>query len=266
MRATPRERATRSLRMHAPELAGVAVRTLGHGLDHVVFVAGDLVLRVADAQSVRREARLLEIVAPRVSLPVPTPRFADADEGVLAYPLLAGRPLLGRSPSRGTAHRLGRFLRDLHTTDAAAVVDVVPTEDADPRAWLDDLDGPDDLLGVVHATVPRPSHRLVLAHADLGAEHLLDLDGSLTGIIDWSDAAITDPALDFSRLHRDFGPAFLDEALDAYGGLDDAALQRIEFFARCAALEDLAYGQSSGRAEYAQAAKRSFSWLFPRSA
>ena len=99
--------------------------------------------------------------------------------------------------------------------------------------------------------------------SDLGAEHILELDGALTGIIDWSDAAVTDPALDFARLYRDFGPAFLAQVLEAYGPLPEA-MPRIEFFARCAALEDLAFGEATGRHEYAAGARRSFSWLFPQ--
>ncbi|WP_214366367.1 phosphotransferase [Pseudonocardia sp. H11422] len=258
------ERAARALRRHAPEWAGARIRELGRGLDHVVLVAGDLVLRVADRPGVVREARLLEIVAPRVPLPVPRPRFADAAAGVLAYRLLPGRPLLGRAAAPGTAARLGRFLRALHAVDVAAVAGLVPVDDADPGEWLADLDGPPELLRVVHASVPKPSGRRVLAHADLGAEHLLDDGGGVTGVIDWSDAAVTDPALDFARLYRDFGPGFLAEALRVYGGLDDDALPRITFFARCAALEDLAYGQASGRTGYAEAALRSITWLFPR--
>jgi hypothetical protein len=104
-------------------------------------------------------------------------------------------------------------------------------------------------------------HRVV-AHADLGAEHILELDGTLTGIIDWSDAAITDPALDFARLYRDFGPGFLEDLLQVYGPLP-GAMPRIEFFARCAALEDLAYGHATGRGEYVANAERSLDWLFP---
>jgi hypothetical protein len=41
-------------------------------------------------------------------------------------------------------------------------------------------------------------------------------------------------------------------------------MARIEFFARCAALEDLAYGQDSGRSEYTHAAEHSIAWLFRR--
>jgi len=53
--------------------------------------------------------------------------------------------------------------------------------------------------GQVEAPSPPPLQRTT--HDDLGIEHLiLDLDTRrLTGIIDWEDAAITDPA---PNLHR----------------------------------------------------------------
>ena len=72
---------------------------------------------------------------------------------------------------------------------------------------------------------------------------------------------MTDPAVDFGHICRDFGPVFLDQAMRAYGGLDDAH-PRIEY-ARCAGLEDFAYGRRPRREEYAAAAERSFTWLFP---
>jgi aminoglycoside phosphotransferase (APT) family kinase protein len=264
MAGTTRERATSALRAHAPELLDAEVAELGHGLDNTAYVAGDLVLRVADGGAVGREARLLHALAPHVPIPIPTPRFADEDAGVLGYERIPGRPLLGREPPPGTARRLGRFLRDLHSVDPATVEDLIPTEDADSSGWLEDLEGPRDLVRVVHATRPQPARERVVAHADLGAEHILELDGRLTGIIDWSDAAITDPALDFARLYRDFGPGFRADLVRAYGPLPPPAMPRIEFFARCAALEDLAFGRETGRHEYALNAERSFGWLFPQ--
>jgi aminoglycoside phosphotransferase (APT) family kinase protein len=262
MAGTALERARRAVRAHAPELLDVEIVELGRGLDNTTFAAGDLVLRVAEGRNVGREARLLEAVAAEVSIPIPTPLFADDDAGVLAHERVPGEPLLGRSPAPGAAARLGRFLRELHGIDPELVTDLIPAEDADPDAWLAELEGPRELLRVLHATRPRPSPQRVVAHADLGAEHVLELDGELTGIIDWSDAAITDPALDFARLYRDFGPRFLDELLHVYGPLQDA-IPRITYFARCAALEDLAYGRAVGRGEYVTNAERSFEWLFP---
>ena len=261
--ATTRERLTRALLTHAPELAEVEVVELGQGLENTAFVAGNLVLRVAHGPSVEREALLLEALASRVSIQIPKPRFADADAGVLAYERIPGRPLLGRDPPPGTAQRLGRFLRELHGVEIESVRGILATEVADPSQWLEDLDGPHVLVRLVRATRPPPSDRRVVAHADLGAEHILELDGTLTGVIDWSDAAITDPALDFARLLRDFGPSFLEQLLGAYGRLSSQAMSRILFFARCAALEDLAFGENTGRQEYIANAERSFGWLFP---
>ena len=68
MDETARRRATALLGEHAPEFAGVPVRDLGQGLENTAFVAGELVLRVAGAGGVMREARLLELPAPRVWL------------------------------------------------------------------------------------------------------------------------------------------------------------------------------------------------------
>ena len=263
MASTSHELARRAVRAHAPELLGVEIVELGHGLDNAAYAVGDLVLRVGDGRRVGREARLLTAIAAHVPIPIPVPRFADVAAGVLGYERLPGRPLLGRSPPAGTAQRLGRFLRDLHAVDPLTVVELIPTEEADPGVWLADLDGPREALRMLRATCPRPSPHRVVAHADLGAEHILELDGTLAGIIDWSDAASTDPALDLARLYRDFGPGFLENLLQVYGPPLPGAKARIEFFARCAALEDLAYGQATGRSEYVTNAERSLDWLFP---
>ncbi|MGY1822949.1 phosphotransferase [Geodermatophilus sp. SYSU D00079] len=266
--AALRARAVRALAAHAPHAAGVELRDLGGGLDHRAFLAGDLVVRVtasAARADVVREAELLGLVAAHVSVPVPVPCFADPAEGVLGHRLLPGRSLLGRAAPEGAATRLGSVLRQLHHIDRSDVGDRAPVEPADPDEWLEELSGPPRLLRVVRATRPRPARALVLAHADLGAEHVLERDGRLTGVIDWSDAAVTDPALDLARLYRDFGPAFLSEALRAYGHDSPGFRRRITFFARCAALEDLAYGRESGREEYRRAARRSLTWLFPGS-
>ena len=96
-----RARAARAVSEHAPEHSGAALHELGGGLDHGAFVVGDLVVRVvrvAESVGTPREAYLLALVARHVSIPVPAPRFADPEHGVLAYPLLRGRPLLGRNP------------------------------------------------------------------------------------------------------------------------------------------------------------------------
>jgi aminoglycoside phosphotransferase (APT) family kinase protein len=158
---------------------------------------------------------------------------------------------------------LGSWLRRLHAVDTVEVP-ALPHEGDDPADRLDDLTGPAELLAVVRDTVPATGPHRVLVHNDLGAEHLLEGGGALTGVIDWTDAAVSDPAVDFARPLRDFGPAFLARVLAAYGGAPDGGFgDRVRFLARCAALEDLAYGAQPGREAYRGAAAVSLRWLFP---
>ena len=242
--------------------AGLTV--VGGGLDHDVYRTGDLVLRVGDPAAVASEAALLQLLAGELPCRVPVPELVDVVEGVLGHRWLPGEPLLGRPAPPGLAATLGLVLRRLHDVDAARLADLgLPAEGDDLSVFADDLTGPEHLVATVRRTVPEPGPHRVLVHGDLGAEHLLVADGRLSGIVDWSDAAVSDPAVDFARLLRDFGAAFLDEVVEAYGGPpDDGFAERVLFVARCAALEDLAYGVETGRAEYSAAARAGIGRLF----
>jgi aminoglycoside phosphotransferase (APT) family kinase protein len=111
----------------------------------------------------------------------------------------------------------------------------------------------------------------VFSHNDLGIEHVLVEPGSgaITGIIDWSDAAMVDPAYDVGLLYRDLGPLALDallrSGLGAGAGESEGAMrERAVFCARCSLLEDLAYGLDTGRPEYVDKSLAALSWLFER--
>jgi aminoglycoside phosphotransferase (APT) family kinase protein len=103
------------------------------------------------------------------------------------------------------------------------------------------------------APLPEPADRLVFSHNDLGIEHVLVAPGTgtVTGIIDWSDAAVCDPARDLGLILRDLGPAALAAAL-ARCADGDALRERAWFYARCSLLEDLQYGLQTGRTPYAE--------------
>src|SRR5687768_17318786 len=81
MSETPRGRATSALAEHAPEHGIGELRVLARGLRHDPCVVDGLVVRVADAANASGEAWLLALIARRVPLPVPKPRFADARLG-----------------------------------------------------------------------------------------------------------------------------------------------------------------------------------------
>ena len=94
----------------------------------------------------------------------------------------------------------------------------------------------------------------VFSHNDLGIEHVLvDPDtGAVTGIIDWTDAAIVDPAYDFGLIFRDLGIL--------RGGAE--LHERAVFYARCKVFEDLRYGLSTGLTSYTRKCLGSLPWLF----
>jgi aminoglycoside phosphotransferase (APT) family kinase protein len=105
------------------------------------------------------------------------------------------------------------------------------------------------------ADPPGPVAERVLSHCDLGAEHLLAAPGGdrLTGVLDWSDAALADPAVDLGRLCRDLGPRPAVAVADRLG-LGPEVGARAAFYARCALLEDLGHGLTTGDRRYSDAA------------
>jgi aminoglycoside phosphotransferase (APT) family kinase protein len=213
---------------------------------------------------------------------VPAPSRVEPHAGWLAHPLLPGVPLLDAgAPVRArlapaTGAVLGRLMAAVAAVPAPPGVDV---DDAAPSVWLDEAR---ELHGRLEAVVPAahraavraflgedpppaaPRAHLVLCHDDLGAEHVLvDGMGMVTGVIDWSDAAVADPAGDLGRILRDLGPAGLDAALAELDPPEPRATRsRAVFRARCGALEDMAYGRDADRPAHLAAAVGALDRLF----
>src|SRR4051794_19295109 len=249
-----------------------SVVRLGEGLDNVAYeVNGELIARfskepdpVRRAARVVREARLLTAVAGFSPVPVPEPAFTAADEGCLAYFKIHGRPLLEAPAAERYAHgeavaaTIGGMLAAIHAPPPDRLTGLVGVDDLPLGQWLREAAA---LYPTVVDRVPaefRPpieeflasappddDHPLVFSHNDLGIEHILTDPGTpaVTGVIDWGDAAIADPAYDFGLLFRDLGPAAFGAALTGYGGGDAALAVRAVFYARCSFFEDLGYGE-----------------------
>ncbi len=84
----------------------------------------------------------------------------------------------------------------------------------------------------------------VLIHGDIAPQHLLlDDDGALAGVIDFGDAMVADPALDFAGLLNEFRWPFVEQVLAHYGGEVDAQLRRrARFYITVAPLFSVRYG------------------------
>jgi aminoglycoside phosphotransferase (APT) family kinase protein len=266
-----------------------SVVLLGEGVDNVTYeVNGELIVRFRKepdparrATAVMAEAHLLWAVADISPVAVPVPLFAVAEEGCLAYFTLPGVPLLEVSAPvdrESIARRLGEFLAALHAAPVERMAELVEVDDPPPADWLQEAV---EAYAGVRPTVPAAHRRSVEAflavpppidgyaaafsHNDLGIEHVLvdAATGAVTGVVDWSDAAIADPASDFGLLLRDLGPDALDAALGGYGSDPAGFRERAAFYARCTVLEDLAYGLDNSRDAYVDKSLAGLEWLFP---
>jgi aminoglycoside phosphotransferase (APT) family kinase protein len=281
---TPVERAR-----HLAERVGAPAEMpspLGRGTTHHAFAVGAYVIRLAHeveavtASRLEREAALLDRLQTRLPVAVPCPVSVAPDLGGMAYRALPGRPLLDvrlRDRTRLVSD-LTALLAVTSDLDAATLGDLVEPDPYSLEVWRDEvvaeiLTHRDALtaqeIGFVHAFARAPAPpvptRAVFCHNDLGAEHLLvdETSGQLLGVLDWSDAALTDPCRDLGRLTRDLGSRAVERII-AGAGLEPASADRnrIGFHARLATLEDLSYGIVTGDARYLDAARRSLGPLF----
>lgn len=232
------------------------VREIEEGWDSLVLeVDGEWIVRVPRRDEVRewirREARLLPELA--AVLPVPVPRFEvveDRDDVFfVAYRKLPGKPV--DDPPASLARELGRFLVELHSFRARLklprhqdpverfVGDVLPLLDQDERRRAEAMF--EQRLSTSETAV---------LHADLGPAHILHEGVRVTGVIDWSDACLGDPALDFAWLLNGTNEAFAAALFDAYPRESDPGLrERALFYHRLGPWHEVLHGIEHDRAE-----------------
>jgi aminoglycoside 2''-phosphotransferase len=237
-------------------LAGVSLpgararlRPAGAGDFCLAFRHGARIVRAARhaeaAAALHREASVMPRLAAALPLPVPVPRFANPRAGcafavhtrvpgtVLTRAVWERRPAARRTR---LAAELGAFLSALHAAPTEPAEQyAVPRLDAagyaarlQPSAAGVAARFPHRVTAHLHERLaarltawsarPAGSTPAVLLHGDVAPGHVLfdPRRDRLTGIIDFGDLAIGDPARDFIYVYEDFGPALLAEVLDAY--------------------------------------------------
>ncbi|GAB2547149.1 phosphotransferase [Nocardia heshunensis] len=194
-----------------------------------------------EAQLVR-ETRLLPWLAPRLPLPVPIPTVVSESPLVVRHPLIPGEPIEDYTPDNGGA--IGRFLRALHDTPVAGALELGLPSAEDTRrerGWAvercrrevvpllpDSLTAAADALLEQILTAPVDT----VVHADLGPEHVLAEAGRVSGIIDFGDAQLGDPAIDFAWVLFGTTTEFGEAAARAYGVLTPELRARAESWHR----------------------------------
>ena len=209
---------------------------------------------------VRREVAVMPWLAPQLPLPVPVPRIVSEDPLTVRHEYLPGGPCPGDSAGHGRA--VGEFLRALHDVDPVAAVahglrDARSSYTADQeirdRMAADVLPRLTDHLrakGVAlleRAAVPPANPRVV--HADLGLDHLRVIGDDVTGVIDWGDSCVGDPAIDLAPTTVGAGSAFARAVLDAYGP-DADVLTRARVWHLLGPWHEVLFGLDTGQEEY----------------
>ena len=248
LRTTSRTRRQSSVGDVAPPLVEI-----DDGWDFKVLILDDeWVLRVPRSErSVEElESELALLPALEGALPVEIPHFEHVsfDPHFVVYRLIRGQPLRDED-SAGV--RL--FLDALHgfQTDAVQVrrpewLEIYRRHAEDwrgivmPHLTAGERRRGDAFLETVETLV---GFEPCLVHCDLGPSHLICRDGRLAGVIDWGDAKVGDPAIDYAWLLN--GP-FPD------WDVDDELRRRALIYHRLGPWFEVEYGLRTDQPEWVQ--------------
>jgi aminoglycoside phosphotransferase (APT) family kinase protein len=161
--------------------------------------------RAAVEEALQVEIVLLPALAPVLPVAVPSFEHISRDPLFVGYRLIRGEPLVDED-----AEGVRAFLQALHALDPSGL----PLERFD---WVEryrvqcaeferlvlpllDKDRRPDARRLFDDVETLVDFEPVLVHADLGPAHLRVRAGRLAGVIDWGDARLGDPALDYAWL------------------------------------------------------------------
>lgn len=269
-----------------PDLALDSCAIHSEGWDSVaVAVNGELIFRFPKRRDVEPqyqiERRLLPALAGALPLPIPDVAFfwpgGAANPSIfMGHHLIDGIQLTAEhlTPERtaAIAQQIGQFLSTLHRfpSKQSSKLGLPVGDEADWRQRYQNQ------FEQIHACVlplldevaqARITHdwqaflnnemhfQVALIHQDLAGEHILyaPARGTITGIIDWGDVAIGDPAIDFTGLLAAYGEDFTERVLAQYQcEVDTSFRDRMRFYCGITPLNTVLFGLSTAQEDYVQ--------------
>lgn len=244
-----------------PHLQPVVAVPLGVGWDNVVWrVNGRFAFRFPrrqmGADCLQTELALLPLLAPLLPLPVAAPLWVGQPGAGYRWPFAGYRLLPGRmayvaaltgAQRIALAVPLARFLQTLHTfplAQARALGGLPDTlgrfEMATRVPQLQQLLLELVARGVLPSLEPwwevvtgletAVSNQLALVHGDLNVRNFLLNDaGQVSGVIDWGDLHVGNPAADFALVCSFLPPAGQIIFRQTYGEIDDDTWRLAQF-------------------------------------
>jgi len=202
----------------------------------------------------KKEKQLLAIIKKHVDMDIPDYKFFTDDDSCVGYSAIKGIPMtidiytkkLSKATQKNIQIWLAEFLTQLHKIPIKLFEEIWYNDSGVSKEWTahfqkdfrekcGDILSPKELqtvLGYIQQLQEKTTEYKVMIHSDVQEKNIF-IDESLSNIswiIDFSDARISDPALDFDRL-RDYGDEFTYGVYEAYQWKkDDDFLERSKFY------------------------------------
>ena len=257
-----------------PDLAELSIHQVEGGWGNQMWRLGDeLAVRIqymdADPHHQFKERQWLPFLAPRLPLPIPVPvrHGAPSKRSPKTWTVMTwvpGLPLDRGSITRGehAAETLAAFLRALHTpAPPEAPVDTTG-HGAHPKDCTEGLDQffssldadaldsrAEDVRAVWSDAVEAPAWEgpPVWVHGDLHPANVVVADGTLTGIVDFGDMFVGDPAADLAAAWVLLPAGMADYFFASYARADEATVRRARGLAVLKSLFLMLMGQNGDR-------------------
>lgn len=241
-----------------PEFIWKKHRVLTHGFDHVIIVLDEKIIfrfpkDKEHKDEFQNEIQLLHYLKKQVSVGIPGYNYISKDKSIAGYDMVCGRELtlsrfrkLSASEKDTVAKQLAKFISTLHATPKSVIAKYnVRTENQEklykelvhdtkkllfPRLRKKDIQLIEEYFSKLKDTLGH-AYSNALIHNDLTWKHILwDANNKQINIIDFSDRAFGDPAIDFSGL-LEYGVKFAEKVFRLYSGKkDEQILKRSQLY------------------------------------
>lgn len=241
-----------------PEITWSNYRDLNHSCDHCVIILDKKIVFRAPKDAhyknqLKDEIQLLHYLKKKVKVGIPEYKYVSKDKSIAGYNILNGRELtvsrfqhLTASEKEIVAKQLAEFLTTLHTTQKSTIkkyhIGIVDQKKRYkklvrdtknilfPRLSKKDIKLIEEYFAELKAALGH-NYSSVLIHNDLTGHNILwDTKKKQINVIDFSDLAFGDPAIDFRDLWH-YGQRFTKRVFDLYGGKrDEQILKRSRLY------------------------------------
>ncbi|MGE7761978.1 phosphotransferase [Peribacillus sp. NPDC097895] len=261
------------IRLQFPEIELNVIKQLGEGFDNTVIqINGEFVFRFPRrpiaVTLIQVENQLLPSIAGTLPLDIPEPVYFGKPSTIYPYPFTGYKIVKGHLPVEGSvankvesAKRFAHFLKVLHSfpvekarslgvqPDGLRRLDVYFRQ----KSLMENVStllklGYNEQAYAVKDFVERlgdvdVQHPITLVHGDIHIRNvLLNGEGILTGIIDWGDVHIGNPAIDFSFLYSYFPKEARQSFFEIYGEIEKETESLARFRAIYMLVTLLVYG------------------------